>query len=147
MIDYRRARATMIARELNIDTADLPKLLDKYAATATKTIDSDAHGYLQTFPTFTEACSDLGDGALEGYLPAGVYDLDTGDLIELHVSTPIVTRSEDQNITRNPLQSAFRCPSGHTWNAPIVQDAKGKVILAEDHDAFCPSCEAPGDAL
>ncbi len=103
MTDRRRARAETLARELNIDVEDLPKLLDQYAATATQATDSDAMGYLQTFPTVEDACSELGGGVLEGYLPAGVYDLDTGELIELHVSTPVVTRSEDQGIARNPL--------------------------------------------
>jgi hypothetical protein len=88
---------------LNIDAEVLPKLLDRYAATATLGANSDVTGYLQTFPTFESACAELGDGVLEGYLPAGVYDLDTGELIELHVSTPIVTRSEDQDIAYNPL--------------------------------------------
>jgi hypothetical protein len=106
MTDHRRARAQILARELNIDVEGLPKLLDRYAATATQATDRDARGYLQTFDTFEDACVELGDGVLEGYLPAGVYDLDTGELIELHVSTPIVTRSEDHGICRNPLAPA-----------------------------------------
>jgi hypothetical protein len=123
MIDYRRARVRMLARELNIEAADLPKLLDRYAATSRKAGDSDASGYLQTFSTFAEACAELGDGVLEGYLPAGVYDLDTGELIELHVSTPVVTRSEDQGVTANPLQAVLRCPAGHTM---VCTDHRGR---------------------
>lgn len=145
MIDYRGARVRMLARELNIEAADLPKLLDRYAATSRKPSDYDASGYLQTFSTFAEACSELGDGVLEGYLPAGVYDLDTGELIELHVSTPVVTRSEDQGVTVNPLQAVFRCPAGHTWYAPIVGDAHGAVIVTDDHFTLCPNCGAPGE--
>lgn len=104
MTDQRQARAAVLARELNIDPAELPTILHRYAATATQAIVPDGKGYLQTFPNFEDACTDLGDGVLEGYLPAGVYDLDTGVLIELHISTPIVSRSEDQGITRNPLE-------------------------------------------
>ncbi len=103
MTDRRRARAEILARELNLRLDELPKLLDRYAATAIQAIDRDGRGYLQTFDAFQDACDELGDGVLEGYLPDGVYDLDTGELIELHVSTPIVTKSEDQGIRRNPL--------------------------------------------
>jgi hypothetical protein len=108
MTDHRRARAEVLARELNIDTEELPKLLDRHAATAVQAIARDERGYLQAFETFHEACLELGDGVLEGYLPDGVYDLDTGERIELHVSTPIVTRSEDQAICRNPLDPGDR---------------------------------------
>jgi len=137
----------MLARELNIESAELPKVLDRYAATATQVNDSDAKGYLQTFPTFADACLELGDGVLEGYLPAGVYDLDTGELIELHVTTPVVSRSEDQGVTRNPLQAALRCFAGHTWYAAIIEDKGGAVIVADDHAAACPECGVPGEAV
>jgi len=112
MTDQRRQRALVLARELNSGPAELPAILDRYAATATQASTLDGKGYIQTFSTFEEACADLGDGVLEGYLPAGVYDLDTGELIELHVSTPIVSRSEDQGITVNPLQESMRHPHG-----------------------------------
>jgi len=110
MTDRRSARAESLARELNIDIEELPKLLDRYAATAVQAIARDARGYLQSFGTFQEACVQLGDAVLEGYLPDGVYDLDTGERIELHVSTPIVTRSEDQGICRNPLDPDYTSP-------------------------------------
>jgi len=124
MTDHRRARAEMLARELNIESAELPKVLDRYAATATQANDSNAKGYLQTFPTFADACLELGDGVLEGYLPAGVYDLDTGELIELHVTTPVVSRSEDQGITRNPLQAAFDALRGTHGTQPSSKTRK-----------------------
>jgi hypothetical protein len=147
MMDYRRARVSILARELNIDAADIPKLLDRYAATSRKASDPDGSGHLQTFSTFAEACSELGDGVLEGYLPAGVYDLDTGELIELHVSTPVVTRSEDQGVTINPLQAVLRCPSGHTWSAPIIEDAEGALVVTDDHHTLCPNCRALGGTV
>ena len=56
----------MLARELNIEPTELPQLLDRYAATATQAIDPSARAYLQTFPSFADACSELGDGVLEG---------------------------------------------------------------------------------
>lgn len=144
MTDLRRTRAEMLARELNIEPAGLPALLDRYAATATRASDPSANGYLQTFPAFSDACAELGNGVLEGYLPAGVYDLDTGELIELHVTTPLVTRSEDQGISCNPLGAVLRCPSGHTWTAAILEDREGAVTVADDGAAFCPECKLPG---
>jgi hypothetical protein len=54
-----------------------------------------------------EACSDLANEVLDsGRLPDGVYDLDTGERIELHISTPVVSLSEDQSIAVNPLAEA-----------------------------------------
>lgn len=147
MTDLRRARAEILARELNIEPAGLPPLLDRYAATATQASDPDANGYLEAFPAFADACAELGDGVLEGYLPAGVYDLDTGELIELHIATPLVTRSEDQGICRNPLRAALRCPDGHTWTAAILEDGKGAVTVADSLAAFCPECGLPGEII
>jgi hypothetical protein len=40
---------------------------------------------------------------LDGYATNGVYDLETGKKIDVHVSIPIVTRSEDQGVTANWL--------------------------------------------
>lgn len=137
----------MLARELNIEPAGLPLLLDRYAATATHASDPDANGYLQTFPAFPDACAELGDGVLDGYLPAGVYDLDTGELIELHITTPLVTRSEDQGICRNPLEAVLRCPDGHSWTAAILEDGEGAVTVADSQAVFCPECELPGEIV
>jgi hypothetical protein len=139
MTDLRRARAEMLARELNIDPDGLPAVLDRYAATATQASDPDANGYLQTFPAFPDACAELGNGVLEGYLPAGVYDLDTGELI--------VTRSEDQGISHNPLEAVLRCPDGHTWTAAILEDREGAVTVAKNRAAFCPECELLGEVV
>lgn len=46
----------------------------------------------------------LGDEILEGWLPSAIYDLDTGESIELHVSTPVVTVAEEQGMMANPLR-------------------------------------------
>lgn len=51
-----------------------------------------------------EAFAIVADQVLDGWAPLGVFDLDTGELIEVHVAAPVVTRSEDQGITANPLE-------------------------------------------
>ena len=53
--------------------------------------------------TEQEAFEVLGDAVLDGYAPDGVYDLETGEKIDVHVSAPVVTRSEDQGISANWL--------------------------------------------
>jgi hypothetical protein len=50
-----------------------------------------------------EALRQLGDAVLDGYAADAIYDLGTGDRIEVHVATPAVTRSEDQGTMCNPL--------------------------------------------
>jgi hypothetical protein len=59
--------------------------------------------WVSTHDTFEDAAQYLGDEVLEGWDPEAVYDLDTGDVIGLHVSTPVVTRSEDA-LTSNVLR-------------------------------------------
>jgi hypothetical protein len=68
-------------------------------------------------------------------------------LIELHVTTPVVSRSEDQRVSRNPLEAVLRCPIGHRWDAAIIEDREGAVTVADDRLACCPECEAPGEAI
>jgi hypothetical protein len=63
----------------------------------------DGDWFLATTKTFEDAAEYLGDEILDGWIPEAIYDLDTGERIELHVSSPIVTRSEDQGIMVNPL--------------------------------------------
>lgn len=48
----------------------------------------------------------LGGSFLEGVMIEAVYDLDTGERIELHISTPIVSRAEDQGMEENPLDES-----------------------------------------
>jgi hypothetical protein len=54
--------------------------------------------------TFDDACLHASRDVLDGWDPIGVFDLDTGELINLHVSSPVVTRSEDQRMIDNPLE-------------------------------------------
>jgi hypothetical protein len=60
-------------------------------------------GWISTHATEEHAFAELADEALNGMVIDAVYDLDTGERIEIHVSTPVVTRSEDQRMMLNPL--------------------------------------------
>jgi hypothetical protein len=42
---------------------------------------------------------------LDGYEPDGVFALGTGEKLEGRVSTPIVTRADDQGVSQNPLRN------------------------------------------
>lgn len=67
-------------------------------------VDQD-HCYL-TADTAGRAMNDAGSQVLDGWLPVGLYDLDTGKKIDLHVSSPEISVSEDQGITINELDVA-----------------------------------------
>lgn len=55
-----------------------------------------------------EVMGELAGEILEGWLPTAIYDLDTGECIELHVSTPAVTVAEEQGMMVNPLQQTMK---------------------------------------
>lgn len=57
-----------------------------------------------TVGSLEDALWALGMGVLEGFQADGVYDLDTGQKIDVHVAVPVVTVSEEQGITDNPLE-------------------------------------------
>lgn len=44
-----------------------------------------------------------GSEVLEGWIPFAIFDLNDGTLIDVHVTTPVVSAAEDQGITENPL--------------------------------------------
>ncbi len=68
---------------------------------------------IATLATFEEACALAGEEILDsGRLPDAVYDLDGGERIELHTTTPVVTRSEDQGVIVNALDSENRNDGG-----------------------------------
>jgi hypothetical protein len=76
----------------------------RYAAVAEGFFDERRVGALVIlFQAEQEAFESLGDAVLDGYAPDGVYDLETGTKIDVHVSAPVVTRSEDQGISANWL--------------------------------------------
>jgi hypothetical protein len=77
----------------------------RYAAVAEEFFDEQRVGALVILcETEQEAFERLGDAVLDGYPPDGVYDLETGEKIDVHVSTPIVARAEDQGVSANWLE-------------------------------------------
>jgi hypothetical protein len=78
--------------------------MPRYAAVAEEIFDDHRVGAkIALFATEAAAFEFLGESVLNGYSADGVYDLDTAEKIDVHVSTPIVTRAEGQGITANPL--------------------------------------------
>lgn len=78
---------------------------ERFAVAMIESREATSDNHLTTAATFEDACRLAGEEVLDsGRVPDAVYDLDTGQRIELHTSTPIVTRSEDQGIMVNPLQ-------------------------------------------
>jgi hypothetical protein len=77
---------------------------ERWAAVALEQVgDQVVSASISTFNTVDEAFEELGSDVLEGRFADGVYDQDTGEKIDVHISTPIVTASEDQDVTYNPL--------------------------------------------
>lgn len=78
---------------------------ERFALAMTENDGPTSDNYLTTAATFEDACQLAGEEILDsGRLPDAVYDLDTGERIEVHTTTPIVTRSEDQGMMVNPLE-------------------------------------------
>lgn len=75
-----------------------------------------------TFESFDDAATHLADGVLNGEIFEAIFDLDTGERIDLHISTPVVTRAEDQGVIINPLKQDVRVmpcrPSNGNLNDP-----------------------------
>jgi hypothetical protein len=85
-----------------LESGDATEPARRYAAVCGVGNYEDAH--LSTFDDVDAAFDDLADRILDGQSPDGVYDLDTGEKIDIHVSTPIVTASDQQAVTLNPLK-------------------------------------------
>ncbi len=78
--------------------------MGRYAAVAEEIFDDHRVGAkIGLFETEHEAFMFLGDAVFDGYQADGVYDLDTTEKIDVHVSTPIVTRAAQQGVTANPI--------------------------------------------
>lgn len=73
--------------------------------------ESEGQKLITTHKTFADACAYAGDEVLDGWDPHGIFDLDTGELINLHIASPVVTRSEDQGVLENPLEPCKHCGS------------------------------------
>lgn len=108
-LDERAARRARLVEHHNVEpwaleSGDVSEPIRRYAAVSGIGNYEDAH--LTTFDHLDAAFDELADKILDGLAPDGVYDLDTGRKIDIHVSTPIVTASEDQGATVNPLDEA-----------------------------------------
>lgn len=84
-----------------LESGDPDELGGRYAAVSGVGEYEDAH--LSTFDDLDAAFDNLADAILEGLEPDAVYDLDTGEKIDIDVSAPIVTASNRQRATFNPL--------------------------------------------
>ena len=77
---------------------------ERFALAMTENDGPTSENSLTTARTFEDACRTAGEEILDsGRLPDAVYDLDTGERLELHIATPLVTLSEDQGMMVNPL--------------------------------------------
>jgi len=85
----------------------------RFALVMVESQDQTSENSIATLATFEDACALAGEEILDsGRLPDAVYDLDSGERIEVHTTTPVVTRSEDQDIMVNPLDSENRDANG-----------------------------------
>lgn len=100
----------------------------------------DGDYFLNDFATEEHAFAQLGDAVLEGDEIEAVYDLDTGEMIQLHVATPVVSRSCDQGTMENPLKperSVFGLELGNSTERAIgvltfsrsTMSVSGNVII------------------
>lgn len=79
-----------------------PFFVDRWAYVSSA---SDGTHHLSVFETFQDLAIAAGISVLDdGRVPVAAYDLDACQQVELHVTTPVVTRSEDQGITVDPLR-------------------------------------------
>ena len=77
---------------------------ERFALAMIESRGDTSDNYVTTARSFDDACALAGDEILDsGRVPDAVYDLDTGARLEVHTTTPVVTRSEDQEIMVNPL--------------------------------------------
>lgn len=103
----RKDRRERLAEHFHANLTAQPIELEpeRWAAVALEQVGGQiASASISTFNTVDEAFEELGSEVLEGLFADGVYDLDTGGKIDVNISTPIVTASEDQGITYNPLE-------------------------------------------
>jgi hypothetical protein len=81
----------------------------RFALVMIESQEPTSENSIATLATFEDACALAGEEILDsGRLPDAVYDLDTGERIDVHTTTPVVTRSEDQGVMVNPLEDNDR---------------------------------------
>lgn len=79
----------------------------------------------------------LADEVLSGSVMEAVYDLNTAERIELHVTTPVVSRSEDQGTMENPLKPSQRCDKCGEFLSYISQDLMRSLhchLISDDNE-------------
>lgn len=57
---------------------------------------------------FGQVADQAGRDIFDGWWPEAVFDLDTGERIDLHIASPVITQSEDQQIMFNVLKPEDR---------------------------------------
>jgi hypothetical protein len=87
-----------------LEAGDATEAVRRYAAVSG--IGDYENAHLSTFDELDAAFDSVADSILEGDAPDGVYDLDTGIKIDIHVSSPVVTASDFQGATVNPLKGS-----------------------------------------
>jgi hypothetical protein len=107
-LDERAARRAHLVEHFGVEpwaleSGDATEPARRYAAVSGIGKYEDPH--LSTFDDREAAFDDLADRIVEGEAPDGVYDLDTGTKIDVDVSTPIVSASDRQGVTLNPLKA------------------------------------------
>ena len=103
----RKDRCERLAEHFhaNLETHPIGREPGRWAAVALEQVGGQVvSGWIATFDTIDDAFQELGSEVLEGRFADGVYDLDTGEKIDIHITTPIVTASEVQGLTCNPLE-------------------------------------------
>lgn len=105
-LDERAARRARLVEHFAVEpsaleggNADEP--VRRYAAVSR--VGEYEHAHLTTFDQLDAAFDALANAILDGDAPDAVYDLDTAAKIDIHVSAPIVTASDRQGATANPL--------------------------------------------
>ena len=82
---------------------DIPFFIERWVCVS-QAVEDGQH-YLSTFATFEDLCAHAGISVLEdGRVPVAAYDIDTCEHVDLHVSTPVVSRSEEQGQTIDALR-------------------------------------------
>lgn len=105
-----------------------PDKLGGFALVTARADNTDSGRTIDAFATFKDAAAHAGDQILDGFTPLdGIFNLDTGEMIELHISTPVVTASEDQGIMQTP-------PGFRSHALPALATHRLRVTIETDGD-------------
>jgi hypothetical protein len=82
---------------------------EQYAERWLYLADDQGERRTSTHGTFEDLCEYAGGEVLDsGTVPLTAYDLDTGRVVELHVTTPIVSAAEEQGVSVHPDLTTVR---------------------------------------